>query len=206
MDPKRSPARLTRRGLIAGAALMTAWPALAGAVATPRQPTGPFYPIVKPLDRDADLTRVEGKDGRARGEIIEVVGRIVDADGQPVKGAWVEIWQTNAFGRYHHRRDMSGAPLDPFFQGYGEDRTDVAGAYRFRTVRPAPYAWRTRHIHFKIVRKGFDPFITQMYFEGEPLNARDFILQRVQDPAERRRLIIPFDPLTKSGRFDIFLA
>ena len=40
-------------------------------------------------------------------------------NGSPVTNAMVEIWQTNAWGRYQDRRDRSDAPWDPNFQGYG---------------------------------------------------------------------------------------
>ena len=44
---------------------------------TPTQVLGPFYPVVKPRDQDADLTVIAGGTGRAaRGQVIEVTGRV----------------------------------------------------------------------------------------------------------------------------------
>jgi protocatechuate 3,4-dioxygenase, beta subunit len=42
---------------------------------TPTQILGPFYPVVKPLHQDADLTVIAGRPGRAAAQVIEVMGR-----------------------------------------------------------------------------------------------------------------------------------
>jgi protocatechuate 3,4-dioxygenase beta subunit len=71
---------------------------------TPHQILGPFYPI-KPLDQNADLTRVSGRPGRAEGQVINVMGRVLNLKGEPVRNAKVEVWQANAHGRYTHPSD-----------------------------------------------------------------------------------------------------
>lgn len=171
-------------------------PALAALLApTPAQSRGPFYPLRKPLDQDNDLAVVRGTAGQAQGELLHVMGRVMDQHGQPVEGATVEIWQTNTFGRYHHRYDRRDVPLDPHFQGYGRDRTDASGAYRFRTIKPAAYpasrSWtRPPHIHFAVSGPGLETLITQMYFAGNPLNGQDHLLKSIEDPAARARLVV----------------
>jgi protocatechuate 3,4-dioxygenase beta subunit len=66
---------------------------------TPGQILGPFYPV-KPFDQNADLTKVPGRPGRAEGEILNVMGRVLNLKGEPVRNAKVEVWQANAHGRY----------------------------------------------------------------------------------------------------------
>ena len=189
-------ATLTTGGLVAvgSPALLAAL-----AVATPPQTLGPFYPVTKPLDQDADLTLVEGAGGSAAGEPIGVVGRVVERDGRPVRGAMIEIWQCNAFGRYHHPSARRDAPLDPYFQGYGRDLTDPDGAYRFATIKPPPYpasaTWmRPAHIHFRISGAGFEPLVTQMYFAGDPYLAGDAVFNRIRDPRARASVVIELGP------------
>jgi protocatechuate 3,4-dioxygenase beta subunit len=160
---------------------------------------GPFYPEAKPLDQDNDLTTIEGASGRAQGRLLDLAGRILDLAGQPVANARVEIWQANSFGRYDHSRDRRDAPLDPNFQGYGHDITNSDGAYRFRTIEPAPYPasanWmRPPHIHFAVFGPGYGRFVTQMYFAGHPLNARDRLLNGISNAAVRARLIVALQP------------
>jgi protocatechuate 3,4-dioxygenase beta subunit len=149
-------------------------------VPTSEQVMGPFYPVAKPVDQDADLTVIQGKPGKAQGQVIYVKGHVMDLEGQPIPGALVEIWQANTFGRYTHPNDKNTAPLDPNFEGYGQLVTDEKGRYKFKTIKPAPYpasaGWiRPPHIHFQVTTKA-NRFVTQMYFAGEPLNAKDPLL------------------------------
>ena len=72
------------------------------------------YPL-KGFTQNADLTRVPGRSGRAAGQVIDVMGRVLNLKGEPVRNAKVEIWQANARGRYTHPSDTNPAPLDPNF-------------------------------------------------------------------------------------------
>ena len=146
-------------------------------VLTPEIQMGPFYPMIKPLDKDADLTMLSGHKKRAEGQVVEVVGRVLNGNGDPVKNAKIEVWQANAHGRYSHGADTTAAPLDPNFQGFAVITTDATGRYRFRTVKPGPYpatpTWkRPPHIHMDIYGKT-DRLVTQMFFPGEELNDKD---------------------------------
>jgi protocatechuate 3,4-dioxygenase beta subunit len=123
----------------------------------------------------------------------------------------VEIWQCNAFGRYHHPRDRRDAPIDENFQAYGRSTTGGDGLYRFRTIRPVHYPGRTPHIHFAVSGPGIDTLVTQMYVAGEPRNASDGLLNSVSDASARARLIVELLPVPGSsdalmGRFDLVLA
>src|SRR5476649_925059 len=62
---------------------------------TPRNAEGPFYPVKKPADQDADLTVVAGRSGRAEGTILYLSGRVLDTGGKPLSGAAIELWQAN---------------------------------------------------------------------------------------------------------------
>ena len=207
----------SRRRLLHGAGALAATAVLpAGAadlIATPPQSTGPFYPLSLPLDADNDLVIVEGGPERAAGTVLHLGGRVLDADGRPVRGARLEIWQCDAFGVYHHPRDPRG-PADANFQGFGATTADDEGGYRFRTIEPVPYPGRTPHIHFRIIGPGFEPLTTQMYLAGQPLNERDGLYRRLGD---RARLVTvnlepapDLEPTAKSGAkrglFDIVLG
>ena len=175
---------LTRRQMVVGGAALTSLAASARSqslAATSSQDLGPFYPIIRPADHDADLTRIKGRSGTAAGQPINVLGRIVDARGNPVRGAQVELWQCNAAGRYDHPGDRANpAVLDPNFQGFARLATDADGEFKFRSVKPkdydTPIGRRTPHIHFSIDGKS-ERLVTQMYFPGEPLNDSDFLLR-----------------------------
>ena len=174
---------VTRRHLVVGAAALAGVSAARGQnlVATSAQDLGPFYPILRPTDHDADLTRIKGRDGTARGQAINVVGRVVDLRGNAISNAQVEIWQCNADGRYDHPGDRANpAGLDPNFQGFARLATDRDGQFKFRSVKPkdydTPIGRRTPHIHFAIDGHA-ERLVTQMYFPNEPLNDIDFLLK-----------------------------
>jgi len=214
--PHRPLATTRRRVITAGSWLATLAllpkAVLAALIPTPRQSLGPFYPDELPLDSDNDLVRVEGREGIAKGEIADLSGRVLDADGQPIAGALVEIWQCDANGRYRHPRDDRRVPLDPNFQGYGRSTTDADGRYRFRTIKPVPYPGRAPHIHFAVSAPGREPLVTQMYVRGAPENRRDWLLNGVRDAAAREALIVAFvpsadDPVAAlKAQFDLVLA
>lgn len=181
---------MNRRALLGTLASVVAVPpAFAALIPTPPQTMGPFYPRVKPIDSDADLTLVKGARGPAQGQVIEVLGRVLSAKGGPVAGATVEIWQADVGGRYNHPWDRGRADRDPNFQGYGAVRAGQDGDYRFRTIRPRYYdtgvGLRTPHIHFRVVAPNGGELATQMYFPGEPMNQRDFIYQGLGSDAQR---------------------
>ena len=210
------PVHLTRRAALAGGIAVAALggarlPArAAGLIPTPAQSEGPFYPVELPADTDWDLLRLAGSRHEALGTVTYVEGRILDRDGRPVSGARVEIWQCDAKGRYRHPGDREG-PMDEGFQGFGRVVAGADGSYRFRTIRPVPYPGRTPHIHFAVLPPGAPRLVTQMYVEGEPANARDFLLNSVRDSEARAKLIVPLqlaasEPGALAGRFDIVLA
>ncbi|RIA56128.1 protocatechuate 3,4-dioxygenase [Dichotomicrobium thermohalophilum] len=180
---------------------------------TPGQTEGPFYPPEWLGDIDNDLVLVKGEDAKALGTVLHIRGRVLDRRGEPIEGAIVEIWQCDAKGVYHHPWDERGRrKADSGFQGRGRVETDAEGRYVFRTIKPAAYSGRTPHIHFKIMQPGGDTLVTQMYFAGEPANARDFVLERITDPAQRANVIVPLEdagavePGALSAQFDIVLG
>ncbi|MCC2678083.1 MAG: hypothetical protein K0R29_659 [Pseudobdellovibrio sp.] len=162
---------------------------------TPRQPEGPFYPIVDQVDTDADLIQLSGASQIAEGQIIVIEGQVKDQRCNPVQGALVEIWQACHSGRYNHPSDPNTAELDPNFQYWGKAVTDKNGNYRFRTILPGAYpaddTWvRPPHIHYKISKKGYLELITQMYFTGnDDLNASDLILNRLSNDQQKEVIV-----------------
>jgi len=181
--------------------------------------TGPGPALSAVAQEDSDLTRNSGTGAEAIGERIIVTGRVLDADGDPVPGTLIEVWQANAAGRYRHLVDQHHAPLDPNFLGVGRCLTDAQGAYRFTTIKPGAYpwlnhenAWRPAHIHFSLFGTSWlARLITQMYFPGDPLHALDPIMNSVPTAEARARLIAAYahdvtQPQWALGyRFDIVL-
>jgi protocatechuate 3,4-dioxygenase beta subunit len=207
--------RFLELGLVAGVMTVCApesW-AQADMPTTPSTILGPYYPVIRPLERDTDLTRLRGHRSRAKGQVIHVAGRILNQRGEPLRGARVELWQANAAGRYTHPSDPNPTPLDPDFQGYGAQLADREGRFRFTTIKPGPYPFdggtRAPHLHFQVTGRA-ETRVTQMFFAGEELNGQDQVLQCV--PRRRESMVADLlpappdeDPATRLVRWDIVL-
>jgi protocatechuate 3,4-dioxygenase beta subunit len=198
---------LLRRSLLA-MPVLAALPAQAQSLRTPSQMEGPYYPNAIPADADADLLRVAGQPGAARGVPLLLGGVVRGPDGAALAGARIEIWQADAAGIYLHPRDPRQAQRDAGFQGYGRAVADGAGRYAFRTIRPGLYPGRTPHIHLRAQPAGSGAALTtQVYFPDEPRNETDGLLRRVA-PESRALLLARVTPMDGGQRaeFDIFVA
>ncbi len=213
-DPLPLPDRRRFLGSLAFGATLFTTPGLFAEelTRTPRQTEGPFYPDKLPLDTDNDLLIINDGLTPAVGEITHLTGRVLDAKGNPVRGAVVEIWQCDANGVYRHSRDASRGGLDENFQGFGRFLTSRNGEYYFRTIKPVAYASRTPHIHFQIRKGDQELLTTQCYIKGEPQNARDGVYRRIGDDAGREAVTVAFRPIEDSkigelaAHFDIVLG
>ena len=211
------PHRTNRRRFITRLTLASALFAAPGAFAeelirTPSQTEGPFYPDHLPLDTDNDLIILNDSLTPAVGEVTWLSGRILDAKGDPIRNATVEIWQCDAKGVYLHGNSDNAAKRDANFQGFGRFLTGSTGEYLFRTIKPVAYPGRTPHVHFAVKFKGRDKFTTQCYIKGEPQNDRDMVIQGIRDAKARESVIVPFSPVKNSkagelaAKFDIVMG
>ena len=159
--------------------LIAALPGAAAALdLTPAQTEGPYYPVTKPAETDADLTRI-GTGPVAKGRLFVLRGRVVDPDGKAIAGARVEIWQTDDQGIYLHPGDARSSNRDKAFQFFGATLSAADGAFAFRTIEPGLYTGRARHIHAKITPPGSATLTTQFYFKSDESLLRDGIARRL---------------------------
>jgi len=208
----------SRRGFLrqlgVGAALFTVRGAFAEELSrkTASVEEGPFYPPKLPLDTDNDLIIVNDSITPAVGEVTHLSGRLLDAKGDPIRNATVEIWSTDHDGVYLADRGNQ-ARYDSHFQGFGRFLTSSTGEYYFRTLKPVRYPGRQApHIHFKVKMKGQREWTTQLFIKGHPGNAQDGVYNRIGDQAARDSVTVDFAPLNDSrigelaARFDLFLG
>ena len=187
-------------------------PALRGQ--TPSQTVGPFFHYGLPWKGGADLVgqsemgsrhdlfpaehyvlHCASPTGIPEGEQIEVAGRVLDANGDAVVDAMIEIWQANAAGRYASPDDArQDVALDPHFVGFGRASTSDEGIYRFRTIRPGRVpgpgnALQAPHIAISVFGRGLiKRLATRLYFADGDGNDADPVLNAI--PAERRATLI----------------
>ena len=144
---------------------------------TPDQTEGPYFSPNSPEKQDfaADAPG---------GQRITLAGYVLTTDCQPAANFLVELWHADETGNY----DNSGYKLR------GHQFTDVEGRWWFDTIVPGLYPGRTRHFHIKVQRLGADVLTTQLYFPGEPDNARDCIFNEALllgvSPTGRANLVV----------------
>ncbi len=173
---------------------------------TPEVTQGPYYPQAKniPLDDDNDLLFLNHGTTAATGIVTYLSGRVLDAKGQPIKDALVELWHADNGGHYiyseHHARN---AEADPNFQGFGQFLTGSGGEYLFRTIKAGLYEGRTRHFHLAVTIPGQTERFTSQTFWNETArdskgqaweiqNSDDMVLGGINDDAQRNSLILNY--------------
>lgn len=136
---------------------------------------GPFHMTESPvraLGDDIDLV--------GGGEPCVVSGRVLSADGTPLPGAVVDVWQADDQGYY----DVQQPGVQPAGNGRGLFTADPEGRFWFRTCVPAPYPiptdgpvggllratgrhpYRPAHIHFIATAEGHTPVTTHIFVAG----------------------------------------
>jgi protocatechuate 3,4-dioxygenase beta subunit len=142
------------------------------------QTEGPYFKARSPLRTSLYEPPVEGTR-------IVVRGTVLTTNCRPVARALLDFWQADDAGAY----DNVGYRLR------GHQFSGDRGEYRLETLVPGLYPGRTRHIHVKVQAPHQPILTTQLYFPGEPGNARDGIF----NPA----LVVRMEE-TPSGRVATF--
>ena len=157
--------------------------------ATTSQTVGPYFKIgLQWLDQTTLAA------GNIAGQRVTIRGRVLDADGAPVRDALLEIWQANSHGKYAHPEDSQDKPLQPGFTGFGRVPTDPAGCFQFVTIKPGPVPGpnghdQAPHLAISVFMRGLlKRLVTRMYFPDDARNESDPILNMV-DPSRRASLI-----------------
>jgi protocatechuate 3,4-dioxygenase alpha subunit len=202
-------------------------PALFGQ--TPSQTVGPYFHCGLPWKGGADLVGMSDMGvrpdlfsnehyvlnfsapmGTPRGEVIEITGRVIDGNRNPIADAMIEVWQANAAGRYASADDIRlDVPLDPHFVGFGRAATSAEGTYRFRTIRPGRVpgpgnSLQAPHLAISVFGRGLlKRLATRLYFADGEGNEVDPILSLV--PQERRKTLIATRGADGGWWYDIVL-
>lgn len=126
---------------------------------TPSQTEGPYYFDTGEFRRDI----TEGLPGTS----LLVSLRFVEADScEPVAGATVDIWHTDASGVYSGYPDQDDDTTGETFLR-GKQVTDANGIAEFETIYPGWYPTRAVHIHFMAYTDEGHLVTSQLYFPDD---------------------------------------
>jgi len=170
---------------------------------TPFQTVGPYFAILLRSRRDSRMAASETP------RQITIEGLLLDGAGTPISDGLIEIWQADAQGVFRHPDDPRSAGADPGFHGHGWCHTGTEGQFAFRTVKPGRVPGpdgplQAPHVLVSVMARGIlARYLTRCYFEDEPTNEQDAVLQCV--PAPRRSTLVARCTESGSYRFDIVL-
>jgi protocatechuate 3,4-dioxygenase beta subunit len=149
---------------------------------------GPFHMVASPPRQLGDAIGWGAKaaggvtDEQGSGEPCLVTGRVVDADGRPVAGASIDVWQADADGFYDVQRP--GEVPDRDLRGLFT--ADEDGRFWFRSIVPRYYPIptdgpvgrlldatrrhpnRAAHIHVEVSAPGIRTLTTHLFVAGSP--------------------------------------
>jgi catechol 1,2-dioxygenase len=158
---------------------------------------GPFHMVASPRRALGDTIDLVGT-----GPQCVLAGRVLSADGTPLPGAVLDVWQANDQGFY----DVQQPDVQPPGNGRGLFTADQDGAYWFRTIVPTHYPiptdgpvgtlleatkrhpYRPAHIHFIVTAPGHRPLTTHIFVAGSPYIESDAVF------AVKKSLITEFAP------------
>ncbi|WP_298934008.1 dioxygenase [uncultured Ruegeria sp.] len=194
--------------------------------ATSSSVLGPFHVSgAPPLPFGGDMKRHYG------GPVLLAEGVIRDAEGNPIAGAELDIWQTAPNGMYASQDEEQDT-----FSFHGLMTVGSDGRYAFTTVKPVEYTvpsdgpvgdilracgrhpWRPSHLHFIVKAPGYRTLVTEIFPDDDPYLDQDTVFgvrdDLVMTYAERPASEFP-DGMELSGKitgpflqvkFDVKLA
>jgi hydroxyquinol 1,2-dioxygenase len=176
---------------------------------------GPFFrEDAPPLPLGEQISKAD------KSEEILLWGTVRNAAGEAIPNAKLMVWQTSSAGAYD-LQEGDGSAMDY----RGTFRTDAAGKFHLRTVRPLGYSipmdgpvgdlvraqsregCRPAHIHFLISAPGFRELVTALYFPDRYLET-DVVFGASPGLVVLEKTSDPEAPVTglSSVRFDFTLA
>lgn len=145
---------------------------------------GPFFIENSPsFEQGADIA------GGSTGDPLYVDVKVSGVDGLPIKGAKVEVWQSDSEGFY----DVQRPEIAEGFKLRGTLASDDDGRVRFWSVLPTAYPiphdgpvgklleatgrhpWRPAHLHFKLAAPEFQTVVTHLFVKGDPYLESDAV-------------------------------
>tara|TARA_R110000787_G_scaffold281066_1_gene392156 strand:- start:4740 stop:5582 length:843 start_codon:yes stop_codon:yes gene_type:complete len=157
---------------------------------------GPFHVRDAPLREMGDSISLDGK-----GETCLFIGRALDLDGNPIKGAKIDVWSDNADGYY----DVQQPDSQPKWNNRGIFITDADGKYSFIGIKPVSYPipddgpvgkmlaalgrhpYRPAHTHFMVTAPGYQKLVTHTFVGDDPYLSSDTVF------GVKETLIAPFE-------------
>jgi len=181
----------------------------AGRGGTETSVAGPFYAPAAPVMNSPCVLPHRPDEP---GDVLLLSGSVRSVDGEPLSGAVLDMWQSDAAGAYSHFNiPEAQAPWNLRARVIA----DESGRFEVQTWVPSPYqvpkdgptgallrgigrhAWRPAHLHLRITHDLCETLTTQLFFTGDPWIDSDVVgavkqslivtLNKHEDPAALKK-------------------
>ncbi|HKV56177.1 MAG TPA: dioxygenase [Candidatus Binataceae bacterium] len=141
---------------------------------------GPFYSPGAPILKSPCVLPHRANEP---GDILFLSGTVRSVEGEPLAGAVLDLWQSDAQGAYSH---FNIAEAQAPWNLRGRVIAGPKGEFEVQTWVPSPYQvpkdgptgallagtgrhpWRPAHLHARITHEGCESLTTQIFFTGDP--------------------------------------
>ncbi|WP_441251892.1 dioxygenase [Tardiphaga sp. 71_E8_N1_1] len=164
--------------------------------ATENTVLGPFHVVGAPERKMGDTITLDGK-----GESCLFEGCVINAHGEPINGARIDVWSDNADGFY----DVQQPDIQPKWNNRGIFTTGDDGKYSFVGIKPVSYPipndgpvgqmlsslgrhpYRPAHMHYIITAPGYQKIVTHTFVGDDPYITSDTVF------GVKHTLVAPFE-------------
>lgn len=167
---------------------------------------GPFYREGAPVREMGDDISLDDDEG----EPAYIYGKVTDADGNPIEGVIMDLWQTSPNMFYEAQ---VGQPKDYDDYAYrAKFRTGADGKYWFRSRKPVDYpvptdgpvglilngtgrhSWRPAHLHYLIYKDGYQTIQTELFNSDSKYLDSDAVF------GVKETLVVPYTEVDDAAR------
>lgn len=143
------------------------------------------YPGADKIPPNNNLIMPAGKAVEAEGQKLFLFGRVLDRNCMPIKGAHIEIWQTDPFGKWFLATRGDLASPVPTFAGAGRTYSSNVGDFVFYTLFPSSVNKRAPFINIKVKVRDMKTLETQLFFANDGRNSTDAVYNRLKGGASQ---------------------
>lgn len=160
------------------------------------------YPGADRVPHTNDLVRPTGKPDNAEGQMVMLMGKVLDTNCNPLSDVVVELWQPDPFSRFIIPTDGDMASPVTMFAGAGKTYTGIDGTFSFRTLFPGTLhiceqrnaqgkcirsLERAPFFNLRIAGKALRTTVSMgTFFENDRRNATDPVYKKLSDAGKRQ--------------------
>lgn len=160
------------------------------------------YPGADRVPHTNDLVRPTGKPDHAEGQVVLLMGKVLDTNCNPLPDVVVELWQPDPYSRFIIPTDGDMASPVTMFAGAGKAYTGIDGTFSFRTLFPGTLhicqkrnaqgkcissLERAPFFNLRITGKALRTTVSMgAFFENDRRNPTDPVYKKLSDLGKRQ--------------------